>query len=128
MTAQPDMNPLLSKGGPASSFMVQSAVEPVGQDSEAVLEGCESQISDHDVAVCAHAPPVADPPQPDCPDCVMTSTTSLQPSAVQAVDSMRSLAVLTGLIALHGLLRQRNLAAPRSRRTRSTRRGPKDRT
>ncbi|CAE7907904.1 bacA, partial [Symbiodinium necroappetens] len=53
MTAQPDMNPLLSKGGPASSFMVQSAVEPVGQDSEAVLEGCESQISDHDAPAAA---------------------------------------------------------------------------
>ena len=105
-TVQPEASPFVSKEGPASSFMVQGTVaehvDPVGEDQGTVLEASATQVGENAVGDCEPALPVEEPLETDCQGCVMTSTTPLQPSAVQAVDPMRSLAILTGLIALHG--------------------------
>ena len=96
-TIQPGLPIVLPKEGPASSFMVQ---EHSGHDLTRL--GSETAVGSQDACVCQPDPPVEDPPCEDCPELVLTSSTSPQPSADQAVDSMRTLTVLAGLISLHG--------------------------
>ena len=95
--------PLDAKRRSRQQFMVQevdAAIE-AGQDREATHDPSEHAIDDQGACVCHTDPPEPAPPLDECPALVMTSSSSLQPSAVQAIDPS-ALTVLGGLIALHG--------------------------
>ena len=77
------------------------AASEAGQDREATHDPSEHAIDDQGACVCHTDPPEPAPPLDECPALVMTSSSSLQPSAVQAIDPS-ALTVLGGLIALHG--------------------------
>ena len=66
-------------------------------------QSCTSEpaLDARDTGVAEPDPLEVPPPSQECPGLVMTSSTAPQPSAVQALDSMKALTILTGLLALH---------------------------
>ena len=84
--------------GPKESTSAAFMVQEVCQQEQSCTS--EPALDARDTGVAEPDPLEVPPPSQECPGLVMTSSTAPQPSAVQALDSMKALTILTGLLAL----------------------------